>query len=158
MPLSEHVYCVAVTFKMTDLIEWQICMKFCIKVEYSSTESIWMIQKATPMGNWWLAVHHYSAPTHASCLMQSFWQNIKTPRCLSPLQPRFGTQWLLAFPKTKITFEREEISEHWWDSGKSPGSWWWLRELYEVPRCLLWRRLRCHCSMYSISCILYLLQ
>ena len=34
---------------------------------------------------------------------------------------------LLAFPKTKITFEREEISNHWWDSGKynsvADGDW-----------------------------------
>ena len=35
----------------------------------------------------------------------------------------------------------------WW------GSWWWLRELCEVPRCLLWRGLRCHCPMYNVSCI-----
>ena len=27
-----------------------------------------------------------------------------------PLQPRFGALRLLAFPKTKTTFEREEIS------------------------------------------------
>ena len=28
----------------------------------------------------------------------------------APLQPRFGAPRLLAFPKTKISFEREEIS------------------------------------------------
>ena len=28
-----------------------------------------------------------------------------------PLEPRFGALYLLAFPKTKITFEREEISD-----------------------------------------------
>ena len=28
----------------------------------------------------------------------------------APLQPRFGVPRLLAFPKTKISFEREEIS------------------------------------------------
>ena len=27
----------------------------------------------------------------------------------------------MAFPKTKITFERKEISDHWWDSGKMAG-------------------------------------
>ena len=27
----------------------------------------------------------------------------------APLQPRFGILWLLAFPKTKVTFKREEI-------------------------------------------------
>ena len=30
----------------------------------------------------------------------------------APLQPRFGALWLLAFSKTKITFEREDISDH----------------------------------------------
>ena len=28
------------------------------------------------------------------------------------LQPKFGALQLLAFPKTKITFEREEISDY----------------------------------------------
>ena len=40
----------------------------------------------------------------------------------APLQPRFGALRLLAFPKTKITFEREEISDHWQDSGKYDGA------------------------------------
>ena len=44
-----------------------------------------------------------------------------------PLQPRFSALWLLAFPKTKITFERDEISDCWWDSGKydraADGDW-----------------------------------
>ena len=52
MPLSEHVYCVAITFKMTKGVERQICIKFCIKLEHSSTETIWMIQKVAAMGNW----------------------------------------------------------------------------------------------------------
>ena len=30
----------------------------------------------------------------------------------APLQPRFGILQLLAFPKTEITFEREEISDY----------------------------------------------
>ena len=90
-----------------------------------------------------------------------------------PLQPRFGILWLLAFAKTKITFEGEEISDHQWDSGKYDGAadgnsnkgfcrvFWtveeMLVELCEVPTCLLWRGLRC-CPMYNVSCILYLLQ
>ena len=52
MPLSEHVYCVAIAFKMTERVERRICIKFCIKLEHSSTETIWMIQKTTAMGNW----------------------------------------------------------------------------------------------------------
>ena len=52
MPLSEHVYCVAITFKMTEQVEQRICIKFCIKLEHSSVETIQMIQKAAAMGNW----------------------------------------------------------------------------------------------------------
>ena len=52
MPLSEHVYCVAVTVKMTERVEQQICIKFCVKLEYSSVETIWMIPKAKAMVNW----------------------------------------------------------------------------------------------------------
>ena len=29
------------------------------------------------------------------------------------------------------------------------------RELCEVPRCLLWRGLRCHCPVYNVSCIFF---
>ena len=50
--MNEHMYCVAVTFKMTEQVEQQICIKFCIKLEHSSTETIQMIEKATAMGNW----------------------------------------------------------------------------------------------------------
>ena len=41
-----------------------------------------------------------------------FWQSTTSPRSVSPpLQPRFGSLRLLAFPKVKIAFEREEICE-----------------------------------------------
>ena len=40
------MYCVAVAFKMTEEVEQQICIKFCVKLEHSSTETIQMIQKA----------------------------------------------------------------------------------------------------------------
>ena len=53
--MSEHVYCVAVTFKMHEQIEQQICIKFCVKLEHSSTETIRMIQKAEAIGNCRLA-------------------------------------------------------------------------------------------------------
>ena len=52
MLLSEHVHCVAITLKMTEQIEQQICIKFWIKLEQSPEETIWMIQKAVAMGNW----------------------------------------------------------------------------------------------------------
>ena len=45
-----------------------------------------------------------------------FWQSITSPRSVSPhphpLQPRFGSLRLLAFPKAVIAVEREEICEY----------------------------------------------
>ena len=52
MLLSEHVYCVAVAFKMTDQVDQRIYIKFYVKLEHSSWETIQMIQKAAAMGNW----------------------------------------------------------------------------------------------------------
>ena len=52
MLLNEHVHCVAVTFKMTEQVEQQICTKLCVKLEHSSAETIQMIHKATAIGNW----------------------------------------------------------------------------------------------------------
>ena len=88
-------------------------------------------------GNWKL---HHNNMAH-SCITphtEFSGETSNHPGDSALLQPRFGTLWLLAFSKNKITFEREEIfrpsfgfREIWL------GSWWWLGELCEVPRCLL---------------------
>ena len=46
MLLSEHVHCVAITFKITERAEQQICIKFCVQLEQPSMDTIQMIQKA----------------------------------------------------------------------------------------------------------------
>ena len=123
LPLSEHLYCVAETFKMTQPVEQQICIKFCMKLEHSSAETIWMIQKATAMGNWWLAVS--SRQCTCSCITsraEFFVETSNHPGDSAFIQPIFDILRLLAFPETKITFEREEISELRWDSGKHSGA------------------------------------
>ena len=134
--LNEHVYCVAITFKMTEQVKQQICIKFYIKLEHSSTETIWMIQKAAAMGNWWLAASSWKQAWSTSCA-ECFGETSNHPGDPGHLQPRFGTLWLLTFPKTKITFEREEISDHQWDAGKYYGAADSNWENCEVPRCLL---------------------
>ena len=84
------MYCVAITLKMTKRIEQQICIKLCIKLEhYSSLHNV---------------------PAHASHLVQRFFgKTLNHSGDSAPLQPRFGALQLLAFPQTKITFERQEI-------------------------------------------------
>ena len=128
MLLSEHVYCVAVTFKMTERVKAWTCIRFCVKLEHSSMETIGMIQKATAMGNWWLATSsRQCARSCITSLEEFFGETSNHPGDAAPLQPRFGALWLLAFSKTKITFEREEISDAWWDSekynGAADGNW-----------------------------------
>ena len=113
---------------MTEWVEQQIYIKFCIKLEHASVETIQSIQKAVAMGNWWLA--DLSQQHTCSCITspaEFFGKTSNHPGDSAPLQPRFCSLRLLAFPKTKITFEREEILDHWWDSGKydwaADGDW-----------------------------------
>ena len=51
---------------------------------------------------------HNNVPAHSSSLMPSFLAK-HHPGLSAPLQSRFGSLWLVAFPKAKITVEREEI-------------------------------------------------
>jgi len=54
-----------------------------------------------------------NAPARSTAFTQAFLggQNIAAPSSVSPLQPLFASLPLLAFPKAKIAFEREEICE-----------------------------------------------
>ena len=113
---------------MTKWAEQRICIKFWVKLERSSVETIQLIQEATTMGNWWLAaLSQQSAHSCITCHTEFFVQTSHGPGDSAPLQPRFGALRLLAFPKTKITFEREEISDYGWDSEKydriADGDW-----------------------------------
>lgn len=47
--------------------------------------------------------HHDNTPAHASHLMLSFSTQVAQP----PLHSKFGALRVLAFPKAKITFERD---------------------------------------------------
>ena len=107
MPLSEHVYCVSVTVKMTEWVEQQICIKFCIKLEHSSTETIWMIQRAAAIGNWWLtASSQQSLSYYALSLMQNF--SVKhqiTQMTQSPNSPDLKPCNFWLSPKLKSPFK-----------------------------------------------------
>ena len=99
-----------------DWVEQWICIRFCIKLEHSSVETIRMIRKAAAMGNWWLAA---SSQHHAcSCIMsraEFLAKHQITQVTLLPYSPDL-VPCDLAFPKTKIAFERKDISDHWWNS------------------------------------------
>ena len=94
--------CVALTFKMTEKIEQWICIKFCVKLEHSSVGTIWMIQKVTTMGNWWLVASHDNVTPHASHLVQSFFGEISNhPGDSAPYSPDVFPYAFCFFPKLK---------------------------------------------------------
>ena len=72
-------------------------------------------------------LHHNSIAAHASYLVQRLFAKHQITQMTQQHPPalpqhRFGTLWLLAFPKIKITFEREVISFQQWDSGNYYGA------------------------------------
>ena len=91
-------------------------------------ETFQMIQMAAAIGNWWLAASSWQHD-HSRILSYTeiFCKASNHPGDSAPLQPRFGALWLLAFPQIKITSERQEISDCWWDSRKhdraADGDW-----------------------------------
>ena len=108
MLLREHVYCVAIALKMSN----RSASNFVLSLNVPPWK-LRMIQKATAMAIWGLAA---SSPQCAcSCITsraEIFGKTSNHPGDSVPLQLRFGALRLLAFPKTKITFEREQIIDH----------------------------------------------
>ena len=159
MPLGEHVYCVAVAFKMTEQMEQQICIKFSVKLEHSSAETLGMIQSAVAIGNCWLAA---SSPQHArSCIMslQRFLMKYPTIQVTQPphspdLVP--CNFWLFLKLKSPLKGKRfqtiSEIQENMMGQLMVVGRTVWSRK---VPAL---KGTEAYCPVYNISCILYLLQ
>jgi len=57
-------------------------------------------------------LHHDNAPTHSKALVQTLFGNASHHPGLSvPLQSRFGSLRLTAFPNAKFAVEMEEIIE-----------------------------------------------
>ena len=105
-----HVYCVTISFKMTEQVDQQICIKFCFKLEHSSAETIGWFRRPQlrATGDWQL--HHNNAPTNASHLMQSFLvkhqiTQVTQPPCSPDLMP--CNFWL--FPKLKSPLKGKRL-------------------------------------------------
>jgi len=55
--------------------------------------------------------HHDNVPAHSTALVLAFIGKAHHPSLSAPVQPRFGSLLLPAFPKVKIAIEREVICE-----------------------------------------------
>jgi len=77
------------------------------------TELVYCVTVAFKMTEREDQLHHDNAPAYSATLMQAsfFAKHHLTQVCQPPLQPRFGSVQLLAFPKAKIAVEREETCE-----------------------------------------------
>ena len=157
MLFSEHMYCVAITFKMTEWVEQRICIKFCIKPEHSSPQKLFGCFRRPQLwatGDWQL--HHDNTPTHASCLVQSFVaKNQITQVTQPPYNPDLAPCDFWLFPKLKSPLKGKRFSDHQWDSRKYDGADW---QNCVKSQGTYQRGLRCHCPMYKVSWILYLVQ
>ena len=96
---------------------------------------------------------------HTSRLMQKFLVKYQIAEVIQPPYIPDLVPWdFWLFPKLKSPLKGKRFQTISEIQENAMGSWWRLGELCEAPRCLLWRRLRHHCPMYSGSSILYLLQ
>ena len=108
------------------------------------------------MGNWWLEASSQQCSTHASHLVQSFCGKTSNhPGDSAPYRPDLAPCDFWLFPKLKSPLKGKRFQTISEIQQNTMGNWRWLGELYEVPRCLLWRGLRCHCPVYNVSCIFF---
>ena len=100
------------------------------------------------MDSWWLAASSRQCTRSPAELFG------KTSNHPGDSAPLFGTLWLLAFPKTEITFEREEISDHWWESGKYNGAAMAIRRTVWGPKVPTLKGTEA--SLSCVQCLFYL--
>ena len=117
--MSEHVYCEPVTFKITEWVEQWICIRFCIKLEHSSAETIWMMLKGAAMGNWWSAASSQCGHSMHHVLCRVFWGKnhiilVIQPPCSLDLAPwKFWLSPKLKSPLKGKRFQTaDEIQEN----------------------------------------------
>ena len=101
---------VAIAFKMTERVEQRICIGFCIELEHSCAEPIWMVQRPQlwAAGDWQL--HHGNMPAHASRIVQSILAKheitqVTQPPCSPDVAP--CNFWL--FPKLKSPLKEKRF-------------------------------------------------
>ena len=142
---------------MTERAEQWICFGFHAKLEHPSAETLRMMRKAAAVDSCWLAA---SSQQCARPLMHQVLCRVfsKTSRWLSPATAQSWCPVTSDFSQNKNHLWKGRdfrslmrFRKIWW------GSWWWLGELGEIPRCLLWRGLSCPCPIFSVftSCTFF---
>ena len=99
--LSEHVYCVDISFKMTEWVEQWICIKFFINLNVPLRKLLGWFRRPQlwETGDWQL--HHNNLPTHALYLTQRFLKKI-AHMTQHPYSPDLATCNFWHFSKLKL--------------------------------------------------------
>ena len=143
--------------------------EYFLNVLHQLRDAIWQKQlQLWATGDWQL--HHEIAPDHPSRFMQSFLVKHQISQVMKPPYSPDLVPWnFWLFPKLNSPLEGKrfqtiktqenmmgqpmglptKILQSVLNSGEMLG------ELCEVPKCLFWRGLRCHCPMYNVSCIFF---
>ena len=143
---------------MTEWAEQWICITFWVKLEQSSAETTWMIQKAAAMGNRWLAASSGQC-TH-SCITfcaEFLGETSNHPGDSHLLQPRFGALWLLVFPQTKINLKGKRFQTVSDIQENTRGQLMWRVWGPKVPTVNRSKAsLSCiQCFLYLVSCVFF---
>ena len=139
-----------------DWVQQWICIKFCIKLEHSSMKTIWLIQKATAMGTWWLAA---SSQQCAHSCITSLTELLAKHQITQVTQPPYSPDlapcdfWLFLKLKSPLKGNRfqtgDEIEENIMGQLMATGSTMWgpmVPTLKETEA-----------SLSYVQCFLYLL-
>ena len=145
MPLSEHAYC-ACCIQNNWVQQW-ICIKFHIKLHRNYSDDSEVCRYRQPVTGSFITTMCPFMPH----MWYSFWVEHQITQVTQfPCSPGLMPCNFCLFPKLKSPLKGRDFRVLIW------GSWWQLRELHEVPRCLLQRGLKHHCPMYGVLCFLYL--
>ena len=99
---SEHPLRKFSVGEFSDFIQWicpnvptSLCLlsnegQFCVQLEHSSADTVWMIQKAEAMGNWWLAA---SSQQHARSHIVSYEEVLVKYQITQVLSPPTAQIW-----------------------------------------------------------------
>ena len=134
-PLSERVYCVAVTFKTNEQVQQWIGIKFCTKLEHSSMETIRWLRRPQLWTTGDRQVHHDNAPAHELCLVQSCLVKHQITHMIQPCySPDLAPCDFWLFPTLKSPLKEMRFQT---TNEIRRSRWWWSGDLCEVPQCLL---------------------
>ena len=159
MPLSERVHCVAPTFKMTERVGQRICIRFCVKFEHSSMETIRMIQKAAAVCKWWLAA---SSQQCTRSRIMSRTEFLVKHQITQVTQRPYSSDlvpcdfWL--FPRLKSPLKGKRFQTINEIHKNMTGQLMVIGRTVWGPKVSTLKGTEVHCSRYNVSFFLYLLQ